>query len=392
MKKARSPHGSNFVLYCFSDDGARSESNTLSQFTCECGSIELDGSWEVGIKDAFFNAANLSEDDDDYTATTSSNGSDELMREGTQQNNIDSITLPESLNNQVISLDFLCEILVKHSKNFQIYADREYFSKYNPPSMDYAKFPQYGFREGVYADDYTATPKDSDKSTKCILQVADYLTSDQKEHLKNTAAEANKDLDGRQVEIRIPLGRSITLKQVLQMTIRYITARHASYKYTNESAERQFRDLKRTMTLSGLGVNEIIHNNLSKFSGLILSFVNAEKDLLEKNRRETLRHTVEQPRTLNIKSNQQLAFVYCDIIVAEVVSSKRSKLLALLPLTEESEYKRISNVSFAKLEKFSFSSISFEIRSYLGNFVNFHSSIHPNIIVLQFRRSQPHVN
>lgn len=365
-------NGNSFALYCFSDDSA-SKSNTLSQFTCDLGSVvELDGNWQVGLKDAYFGEVSPTDDDDDISSDDVSN-----------ENGPDSITLPTSLNDQTVSLDSLAELLVRNSKNFEIYQDPRYLDKYTGSSMDYTRFPQYGFREGIYKIDYVSSPRANEGKIQSVIQVKEFLTKEQIDKMMVDYSRDNEDLDARQVILKIPTGKSVTLIQIVQLIIRYITSRHAPYQFSNESATRAGRDLERSMLLNAQDVSNIVHNVLKHLYKLITKHVSAKQKILNDNKQQNRKLPMKVPED---EQQLQIAFLYSDIIVPNVVSNKRSKLLALLPFKYQAEFKSITNVTFSNLEKTSFRFITFELRNYRGRLINFKSSTHPTILVLQFKK------
>lgn len=372
----------SFVLYCFSDDNV-SKVNTLSQFTCDCGSMmQLDGSWQVGLKDAYFGNVNDREDgdgndDNDQEASPSSSPTQ-------SESDVDSIIIPNSFNDQAVEIDFLSELLIQNSKNYKPYAAKTYFDKYSHDGMDYVKFPQYGFRDGYYAEDFIKTPSESDKSIKFIIKMIDFLTTEQVEHLKKYFSSDNMDLDTRQVVVKIPCGRELTLRQIVQIIIRVITAHHSPYVFSSDSTTRAFRDLERGNNLNAAGVDHIIHNFLNRFSEIISEKINAK--VTAATAKKIPRN---EPSSATLKEGDRqtkLAFIYSNVIEAQVVANNRSKLLALLPFSPRAAFHSVINITFSKLEKFSFKSISFEIRDYKGKLLDFQSSTHPTILVLQFRK------
>lgn len=387
MMKRVNSHGNSFVLYCFSDDTV-SKVNTLSQFTSDCGNVvELDGTWEVALKDAYFGDV-LQEDDDDDEDERVPDGNQNVQNKTNvvaqidSESNLDSINIPESYDKQVISWEFLSELLVYNAKNANLYANKLYFDTYSNPSMDYTKFPQYGFRDGYYLKDFFEIPKEKDMFVKCVIRMRDFLSTEKKTYLKENFPNENKDIQTRQVIVKIPLGKDLTLRQIVQIIIRFITSHHAPYVFSTETVARRFRDLERSMVLNAVGMNDIIHNLLNSLFQMISGEVakQTQNNHSKKNRFARSTNKIDQ------EADMQLAFIYCDIIRAQVVANNRSKLLALLPFHSKAAFQNVSKPSFCYLENFSFKCIRFEIRNYKGRLVNFKKSNHPTILILQFRK------
>lgn len=64
--------------------------------------------------------------------------------------------------------------------------------------------------------------------------------------------------------MKIPVEKEMTLLQIVQMIIRFVTSHHAPYiLFSKETVEREYRDLEKSMVLNAVGMNYIIHSLLN---------------------------------------------------------------------------------------------------------------------------------
>lgn len=367
----------DFTARFFSNDSLEVyPNNTLSEFSCELNQeIVLSQSykWEAGLAQIDLNPCG--------TMTSLQRVSKDLISVYKKTSG-DSPSLPETAghedssdNTKFTDMQSFVNWIMLHSLTPQLYT-REYFSKYNDPSVDYSqetltKFFQVDFIQTVTSKQYVVLNIPianllSDKVGKDIIPM-DYKALPKASHLS----------------IRFPVDQgALTMKMIVQCCIRSLLRNFSNgYLGSSENARMFFYAINAYKDVEEMNKFRRKHHKhgiilVHKFVSKFVDAVQAYRMKLDDEEKELL--------------DARFLFLYTDILRLNICGSIATRLLHVTAydatFREDYFHEKPMRIDYFPIEKTRFKNVSFLLNNEHGNNLSFASSFSPSHIALHFRR------